>query len=222
MDRKVNTFTDFIAAADHLILEGWAAPARMAARGGSAGGLLMGVVVNRRPDLWRAVVAEVPFVDVVTTMSDTDLPLTVTEWEEWGDPLHDADAYDRMLSYSPYDNVGPATYPSLFVTAGLNDPRVGYWEPAKWVAKLRSVGAGGGERPIILRTELGAGHQGPSGRYDAWRDEARVQAFLLTQLGVIGPDDLVGATGDEAATTPESSEKLSQEPAKMTRRGFAV
>jgi oligopeptidase B len=143
----------------------------------------MGAVANMRPDLWRAIVADVPFVDVVTTMSDTSLPLTVTEWEEWGDPVHDADAFTRMLSYSPYDNVAPRPYPAMFVTAGLNDPRVGYWEPAKWVAKLRSVGAGAPERPLLLRTELGAGHQGPSGRYDAWRDEARVQAFVLSQLG---------------------------------------
>ena len=156
----------------------------MVARGASAGGLLMGAVTNMRPDLWRAVVAEVPFVDVVTTMSDTSLPLTVTEWEEWGDPVHDAGAYRRMLSYSPYDNVEPHRYPAIFVTAGLNDPRVGFWEPAKWVAKLRSVGAGGGDRPVLLRTELGAGHGGPTGRYDAWKDEARIQAFVLAQMGL--------------------------------------
>ena len=144
----------------------------------------MGAVTNMRPDLFRTVVAEVPFVDVVTTMSDVTLPLTVTEWEEWGDPVHDVDAYHRMLGYSPYDNVGEADHPALYVTGGLNDPRVGFWEPAKWVAKLRSVGAGEGDRPVVLRTELGAGHQGSSGRYDAWRDEARVQAFLLVQWGL--------------------------------------
>jgi oligopeptidase B len=144
----------------------------------------MGAVANLRPDLWKAIVAEVPFVDVVTTMSDTTLPLTVTEWEEWGDPVHDPEAYNRMLGYSPYDNVTAAPYPALFVTAGLNDPRVGYWEPAKWVAKLRSVGAGGPGRPVLLRTELGSGHQGSTGRYDAWRDEARIQAFILTQVGL--------------------------------------
>jgi oligopeptidase B len=185
MEHKANTFTDFVAAADALIADGWIAADRLVARGASAGGLLMGAVVNMRPDLWRAVVAEVPFVDVVTTMLDTGLPLTVTEWEEWGDPLHDPDAYFRMLSYSPYDNVEPRDrWPALYVTAGLNDPRVGFWEPAKWVAKLRSVGAGGGDRPVLLRTELGAGHGGPSGRYDTWRDEARVQAFVLKQLGL--------------------------------------
>ncbi len=184
MEHKVNTFTDFVAAAETLIAQGWVHRDRLAARGGSAGGLLMGAVVNLRPDLWRAVVAEVPFVDVVTTMSDTTLPLTVTEWEEWGDPLHDPEALARMLGYSPYDNVAPrATYPAIYATAGLNDPRVGFWEPAKWVARLRSVGAGGPDRPILLRTELGAGHGGPSGRYDIWRDEARVQAFILSQTG---------------------------------------
>lgn len=183
MGHKVNSFTDFVAAAEHLIATGWAAPGRVAIRGGSAGGLLMGAVTNMRPDLWRAVVAEVPFVDVVTTMCDPTLPLTVTEWDEWGDPLHDASAYERMLGYSPYDNVASVEYPAMYVSAGVNDPRVGYWEPAKWVARLRSVGAGA-SRPLILRTEMGAGHGGVSGRYDAWRDEARVQAFILWQLGV--------------------------------------
>ena len=185
MEHKVNTFTDFIAAAETLIESKWVARDRLVARGGSAGGLLMGAVVNMRPELWRAVVAEVPFVDVVSTMSDTTLPLTVTEWEEWGDPVHDEEAFRRMLAYSPYDNVvARGTYPAIYATAGLNDPRVGFWEPAKWVAKLRSVGAGGGERPVLLRTELGAGHGGPSGRYDTWRDEARIQAFILVQMGL--------------------------------------
>jgi oligopeptidase B len=184
MEHKANTFTDFIAAAEHLVTSGFAGAGALVASGGSAGGLLIGAVVNMRPDLWRAVVAEVPFVDVVTTMSDVTLPLTVTEWEEWGDPVHDSAAFERMLSYSPYDNVAEHPYPSMYVTAGLQDPRVGYWEPAKWVAKLRTVGAGAGDRPLLLRTELGAGHQGPSGRYDVWKDEARIQAFVLTQLGL--------------------------------------
>ena len=142
----------------------------------------MGAVTNMRPDLWRAVVAEVPFVDVVTTMSDESLPLTVTEWEEWGNPVADPEAYRVMLSYSPYDNVKAGDYPAMYVTGGLNDPRVGYWEPAKWVAKLRALRTD--HRDLVLRTELGAGHQGLSGRYDVWADEARVQAFVLTQLGV--------------------------------------
>lgn len=185
LEHKVNTFTDFISCAEHLVKAGWAAPERLAVRGGSAGGLLMGAVTNMRPDLWRVVVAEVPFVDVVTTMCDPSLPLTVTEWDEWGDPLHDAEAYNRMLGYSPYDNVVDGPFPAMYVTAGINDPRVGFWEPAKWVAKLRSRGAGSGGRPLLLRTEMGAGHGGVSGRYDAWRDEARVQAFILWQLGAV-------------------------------------
>lgn len=187
LEHKMNTFTDFIASAEHLTKAGWAAPGRLAIRGGSAGGLLMGAVTNMRPDLWRAVVAEVPFVDVVTTMCDPSLPLTVTEWDEWGDPLHDPSAYERMLGYSPYDNVGDLTegpFPAMYISAGINDPRVGFWEPAKWVARLRSRGAGSANRPLLLRTEMGAGHGGVSGRYDTWRDEARVQAFILWQLGV--------------------------------------
>jgi oligopeptidase B len=179
---KENTFSDFVACAEHLVATGYSTSDRLAIRGASAGGLLVGAVVNMRPDLFASVVAEVPFVDVVTTMSDDELPLTVGEWEEWGNPVEDATAYARMLAYSPYDQVRPDAYPAMYVTGGLNDPRVGYWEPAKWVAKLRATTTG--DRPILLRTELGAGHQGPSGRYDAWRDEARVQAFLLATVGV--------------------------------------
>ena len=185
MERKANSFSDFVTCAEALVDQGWIDRDRIAARGGSAGGLLMGAVTNMRPDLWRAVVAEVPFVDVVTTMSDPSLPLTVTEWEEWGDPLHDATSFESMLEYSPYDNVVACDrWPAMYVTAGLNDPRVGFWEPAKWVAKLRSAGAGSNDRPVVFFTEMGAGHQGPSGRYEVWRDEARVQAFLLSQLGL--------------------------------------
>ena len=135
---KRNTFTDFVACAEHLIASGYTSAERLAARGGSAGGLLMGVVTELRPDLFRAIVAEVPFVDVVTSMSDPSIPLTVTEWEEWGNPIEHADAYAYMKSYSPYDNVIATDYPAIFVSAGLNDPRVAYWEPAKWVAKLRA------------------------------------------------------------------------------------
>jgi oligopeptidase B len=183
LEHKRNTFTDFIACAEHLIAAGQTSPERLVIRGGSAGGLLMGAVSNLRPDLWTAVVAEVPFVDVLTTMSDETLPLTVTEWEEWGDPVHDAAAYATIESYSPYDNVAARAYPSMYVTAGLNDPRVGFWEPAKWVAKLRATRTD--QAPaLLLKTELGAGHQGPSGRYEAWRDEARVQAFMLAAVGI--------------------------------------
>jgi oligopeptidase B len=180
--QKPNTFSDFISCAEHLVETGWAAPDRIAIRGGSAGGLLMGAVTNLRPDLWQAVVAEVPFLDVITTMSDPSLPLTVTEWEEWGNPIDNPDDYRVMRSYSPYDNIGDAPYPAMYVTGGLNDPRVGYWEPAKWVAKLRATTTA--RYPVVLRTELGAGHQGLSGRYDVWRDEARVHAFVLVVLGV--------------------------------------
>ena len=160
---KRNTFTDFCASADHLVEQGFTSHARLAIRGASAGGLLMGAVVNMRPDVAAAVVAEVPFVDCVTTMFDPDLPLTVGEYEEWGNP-EDATAYAYMRSYSPYDNVMPGRHPALLVTAGLNDPRVGYWEPAKWVARLRE--GGDGESPVLLKTELGAGHGGASGRYE--------------------------------------------------------
>jgi len=180
--RKTNTFTDFIACAEHLVHEGWTSPDRLAARGGSAGGLLMGAVANLRPDLFRAIVAEVPFVDCLTTILDEELPLTITEWEEWGDPVHDVAVYDLMKSYSPYDNVEPKDYPALLVTGGLNDPRVQYWEPAKWVAKLRATKTD--ERLLVLKMEMGAGHSGPSGRYDAWRDEAFVLSFVLDQLSL--------------------------------------
>jgi oligopeptidase B len=181
LEHKTNTFTDFVAVADHLVAAGFAAADRVTARGGSAGGLLMGAVANLRPDRFAALVAEVPFVDVVTTMLDPSLPLTVTEWEEWGDP-REPDAYARMKAYSPYDNVTDLPYPAMLVTTGLNDPRVQYWEPAKWVAKLRAHSTSG--RPILLRTELGAGHGGRSGRYDAWRDEAIVLAFLCDAVGI--------------------------------------
>jgi len=181
---KRNTFTDFVACADHLVAEGWSTPDQLAIRGGSAGGLLMGAVTNLRPELFRVVVAEVPFVDCLTTILDESLPLTVTEWEEWGDPVHDPAVYDYMKSYSPYDNVVPAAYPAMLVTGGLNDPRVQYWEPAKWVAKLRTVRTD--DRLLILKMEMGAGHGGPSGRYEAWRDEAFVLAFVLDQLGLAG------------------------------------
>lgn len=177
---KRNTFTDFIAAAEHLIDQGYTSPDRLACRGGSAGGLLIGAVVNMRPDLFRAAVAEVPFVDCLTTILDASLPLTVIEWEEWGNPVESPDVYEYMRSYTPYENVEPKEYPALLVTAGLNDPRVSYWEPAKWVAKLRATKKG--DQPLLLKTEMGAGHQGPSGRYDAWKDEAFVYAFLLDNL----------------------------------------
>jgi oligopeptidase B len=178
---KRNTFTDFIAAADHLIERRYTSPDLLAARGGSAGGLLMGAVANIGPERFHTIVAEVPFVDNVNTMLDPGLPLTVTEWEEWGNPASDPEAYRYMRSYSPYENVAERPYPAILATAGLNDPRVSYHEPAKWVARLRTEATGGA--PVLLKTEMGAGHSGPSGRYDAWRDEALVLAFVLDQLG---------------------------------------
>ena len=181
LDSKHNTFDDFAACAEHLTTARWADPHRICARGGSAGGLLMGAMVNRHPDLFCGVVAEVPFVDVLNTMLDPAIPLTVTEYDEWGDP-NDPAAFETIRSYAPYENVEPADHPALLVTAGLTDPRVQYWEPAKWVAKLRATTTS--TKPILLRTEMGAGHGGPSGRYDAWRDEAFILAFICDVLGV--------------------------------------
>jgi oligopeptidase B len=178
---KSNTFGDFVACAEHLVARGWTAPGRIAARGGSAGGLLMGAVLNARPDLWGAVVAEVPFVDVVTTMLDATLPLTVTEWEEWGNPAEE-DSYRAMRAYCPYENVRAAAYPPVFISSGLHDPRVQYWEPAKWTAALQAANTA--DTAVLCKTEMGAGHGGPSGRYDAWRDEALVYAFVLDALGI--------------------------------------
>ncbi|MFZ0128923.1 MAG: S9 family peptidase [Candidatus Dormiibacterota bacterium] len=173
---KRNSFTDFCACADHLVAQLFTNHERLAIRGVSAGGLLMGAAVNLRPDLGAAVVAQVPFVDCLTTMLDPSLPLTVNEYEEWGNP-EDAATYQYMRGYSPYDNVARAVHPALLVTAGLNDPRVGYWEPAKWVARLRELDDG--NAAILLKTDLGAGHGGASGRYDAWLDEAFWLAFVI-------------------------------------------
>jgi oligopeptidase B len=181
LSRKTNTFTDFIAAAEHLIAEGYTGADRLVIIGASAGGLLMGAVTNLRPDLFHAVVAEVPFVDVLNTMLDPSLPLTVPEYEEWGDP-RDPAAYAYMRSYSPYDNVAPKAYPHMLVTGGLNDPRVAYWEPAKWTARLRTRKTD--RNRLLLRTNMGAGHAGASGRYDALREVAFKYAFILDVLGI--------------------------------------
>jgi oligopeptidase B len=180
--KKKNTFTDFVACAEHLVSHRYTSPERLVIRGGSAGGLLLGAAVNLRPDLFRAVVAEVPFVDALTTMLDNSLPLTALEWEEWGNPESDPDVYIYMKSYSPYDNVEAKHYPAFLVTAGLNDPRVSYWEPAKWVQKLREGSTSG--QPVLLKVEMGAGHSGPSGRYEAWREEALIYAFILDTTGL--------------------------------------
>jgi oligopeptidase B len=184
--QKPTTFSDFVSVARALIREGWTTAEHLAARGGSAGGLLMGAVMNLAPDLFRCVVAEVPFVDALTTMLDETLPLTIGEWEEWGNPDASASAYRTMKSYSPYDNVRGAnddgtlrSYPDVFVAGGLNDSRVGFWEPVKWVLKLRDVNPA---NVAYLKTEMGAGHGGPSGRYDAWRDEALVLSFIISEI----------------------------------------
>ncbi|HEV2309776.1 MAG TPA: prolyl oligopeptidase family serine peptidase, partial [Acidimicrobiia bacterium] len=183
LDRKRNTFSDFVACARHLVTERHADPARVVARGGSAGGLLMGAALNLAPTQWRGVVAEVPFVDCLTTMLDASLPLTITEWDEWGDPATDEHLYEYMKGYSPYDNVATAAYPTVLATAGVNDPRVQYWEPAKWVQRLRTATTS--DAAILLKTELDAGHHGPSGRYDSWREEAFVLSFVLDTLGLV-------------------------------------
>jgi len=177
--RKKNTFTDFIACARHLVKENWTSAAKLIARGGSAGGLLMGAVVNMAPDAFAGIVAQVPFVDALTTILDPSLPLTVTEWEEWGDPLHDPAVYEYMKQYSPYENLTPVRYPPVFALAGLNDTRVSYHEPAKWIARMRATAASG-SGPFLLKTEMEAGHGGRSGRYDAWREEALVLAWIIS------------------------------------------
>jgi len=176
---KRNSFTDFIAAAEYLIDKGYSSADRLVIRGGSAGGLLMGAVTNMRPELFRAVLAEVPFVDVVNTMLDASLPLTVIEYDEWGNP-NDRASYKYIRSYSPYDNVETRRYPHMLVTAGLNDPRVAYWEPAKWTAKLRAQKTD--DNRLLLRINMGAGHGGASGRYDYLREIAFKYAFVLDVL----------------------------------------
>ena len=178
---KPNTFTDFVACAEHLCALHYTSPERMAARGGSAGGLLMGAVANLAPQQFAAILAEVPFVDALNTILDPSLPLTVIEWEEWGNPVESAEVYRCMKSYSPYENIEPKAYPAILATAGLNDPRVGYHEPAKWVAKLRVTKTD--DRPLLLKIEMGAGHAGPSGRYDLWRDQAFLMAFVIEAIG---------------------------------------
>lgn len=179
--RKRNSFTDFIAAAEHLVRAGYAAADRVAINGASAGGLLMGAVTNLRPDLFRAVVAEVPFLDLINTMLDPTLPLTVMEYDEWGDP-RDREVYAYLKSYSPYDNLEAKAYPHMLVTAGLNDPRVAYWEPAKWTARLRALKTD--RNRLLLRTNMDAGHGGASGRYDGLRETAFKYAFILDALGM--------------------------------------
>jgi oligopeptidase B len=178
---KLNTFTDFIDVGEHLVREGYTSRALMAANGGSAGGLLMGVVANMAPDLFRVIVADVPFVDVINTMLDASIPLTAQEWEQWGNPTI-REQYDYMMRYSPYDNVERKDYPRMLVISGINDSRVAYWEPTKWVARLRATKTD--NNPLLLRMHMGAGHGGASGRYERFRETAFRYAFIVDQIGV--------------------------------------
>ncbi|MEG2577258.1 MAG: S9 family peptidase [Glutamicibacter sp.] len=178
---KKNTFTDFIASTQYLIDSGWADPQRIAALGGSAGGLLMGAIANMAPQLYTAIIAQVPFVDALTSILDPELPLSALEWEEWGNPIESKEVYDYMKSYSPYENVTAQDYPKIAAVTSLNDTRVLYVEPAKWVAKLREIGTG--QEPIVLKTEMDGGHGGASGRYESWKSRAWDYSFALDALG---------------------------------------
>ncbi len=181
LERKPNTFKDFIACGETLVEAGYGRDRRIGIHGGSAGGMLMGVVLNERPELWGCGLLEVPFVDVLNTMMDPTLPLTPIEWPEWGDPVHDPEALRRILSYSPYDNIRAQAYPPILVTAGLSDPRVTYWEPAKYVARLRATRKD--DHPLLLKTNMGAGHFGRSGRFEHLHELAELYAFLIDRLG---------------------------------------
>ena len=185
---KKNTFNDFVDAAQHLVNEKYTSPDKLVANGGSAGGLLMGAVVNMRPDLFKAIVAEVPFVDVINTMIDASIPLTAQEWEQWGNP-RDPKYYAYMKSYSPYDNVERKAYPQILITSGLNDSRVAYWEPSKWTAKLRAMKTDNNR--LLLKMNMGAGHGGSSGRYDRLKEQAFKVAFILDALGLLGTVDAI-------------------------------
>jgi oligopeptidase B len=182
LEKRANTFNDFVDVAKGLIAEGWTSAGRIAIAGRSAGGELMGAVVNSDPELWGAVIADVPFVDVLNTMMDADLPLTPGEWPEWGNPIEDKAAFELIRSYSPYDQVAAHAYPPLFISGGLNDPRVTYWEPAKWAAKLRATKTD--DNILFLKTNMGAGHGGKSGRFESLREGAEEHAFVLWQLGI--------------------------------------
>jgi oligopeptidase B len=179
--KKKNTFTDFIACAEHLVKQDYTSPAHLYAMGGSAGGLLMGAVINMRPDLFQGVVANVPFVDVVTTMLDESIPLTTGEFQEWGNPK-EKEFYEYMLSYSPYDNISAQAYPNLLVTSGLHDSQVQYWEPAKYVAKLRDHKTD--NNLLLFWCNMDAGHGGKSGRFEALKEVALEYAFMMDLVGI--------------------------------------
>ena len=182
LEKRANTFNDFVDVAKGLIAQGWTSAGKIAIAGRSAGGELMGAVVNSDPGLWGAVIADVPFVDVLNTMMDAELPLTPGEWPEWGNPIEDKAAFELIRGYSPYDNVRAQNYPPMFISGGLNDPRVTYWEPAKWAAKLRATKTD--DNVLLLKTNMGAGHGGKSGRFESLREAAEEHAFVLWQLGV--------------------------------------
>ena len=181
LQKRANTFNDFVDVTRFLIDQGFASPGRVTASGGSAGGELMGAIVNQAPELYGAVAAHVPFVDVLNTMLDDTLPLTPGEWPEWGNPIADKAAFDLIRGYSPYDNVKAQAYPALLITGGLNDPRVTYWEPAKWAARLRAAKTD--DNVLLLKTNMGAGHGGKSGRYVSLEEDAEEYAFLISQIG---------------------------------------
>jgi oligopeptidase B len=191
MLNKRNTFTDFIAAAEYLVAQKYGAKERLVIEGGSAGGLLMGAVTNMRPDLFKAVIAHVPFVDVINTMSDDSLPLTVGEYEEWGNPKVKAE-YDYIKSYCPYTNLAAKAYPAILVETSLNDSQVMYWEPAKYVARMRTLKTD--HHPLLLKTNMAAGHGGASGRYDRLHEIAFDYAFILWQAGLAGGTPGTGAS----------------------------
>ena len=178
---KKNSFSDFIDCAEHLVDQGYGHKDRLYAMGASAGGLLMGAVINMRPELFHGVLAVVPFVDVITTMLDPNIPLTAGEYDEWGNP-NVAEDYFYIKSYSPYDNVAARPYPHLLVTAGLNDAQVHYWEPAKWVARLRAVKQD--DKRLLMKTDMEVGHSGASGRFKQYKDTAFMYAFILDLAGI--------------------------------------
>ena len=183
LDRRTNTFNDFVDVARHLVDDGYGSDGRIAISGGSAGGTLMGAVVNQAPELWGVMVTQVPFADVLNTMLNADLPLTPPEWPEWGNPIEHKDALKYIRSYSPYDQIMPVDYPPIMVTAGLNDPRVTYWESAKFVAKLRAVKTD--DNLLLLKTDMGSGHGGRSGRTARWYEIAEEYAFMLANLRLV-------------------------------------
>ena len=183
LDRRTNAFNDFVDVASFLIQKGYSAEGRIVISGGSAGGQLVGAALNQAPELWGTVVAHVPFVDTLNTILDDTLPLTPIEWPEWGNPIEDKAAFEHIASYSPYDQLKERYYPPILVTAGLNDPRVTYWEPAKYVAKLRTLKMD--DNLLLFKTNMGAGHGGRSGRYEQLYEDAEEYAFILTNMGLL-------------------------------------